>query len=139
MLRNLFAPAARRSKPRSRRSLSFESLEERQLFAGITYDPGTGTVDVTGSNGDDSAFIETLSPNAIRVRLVTPGGTLQQDYNAPDVNLVRFYGLDGTLRANNAPDMETLCVEIKRAEEVMAAENHEWLISLSFRELELPA
>jgi hypothetical protein len=42
-------------------------------------------------------------------------------------------------RARRATTIETLAKEICIAEELMAAENHEWVVSLKFRELVLPA
>jgi hypothetical protein len=42
-------------------------------------------------------------------------------------------------RARRTTTIETLAKEICIAEELMAAENHEWVVSLKFRELVLPA
>lgn len=42
-------------------------------------------------------------------------------------------------RARHATTVEALAAEIGLAEEMMAAENHEWVVSLKFRELVLPA
>jgi hypothetical protein len=40
---------------------------------------------------------------------------------------------------SKAGDIETLAHYVRQAEEIMASENHEWLASLSFRKLVLPA
>jgi hypothetical protein len=42
-------------------------------------------------------------------------------------------------RADRASSLDELRAQVARAEEVMATENLEWWVSLSFRELELPA
>ncbi len=42
-------------------------------------------------------------------------------------------------RAGRADTLDALAAEICMAEEIMAAENHEWVVSLKFRDLVLPA
>ena len=80
--------------------LSLESLEPRVMLAGISFDAGTGTVLMDGTNGNDTATVTDLGNGQLQVAL---SGFATQQYSTSSVNLLRFIGKNGNdLLTNNS-------------------------------------
>ena len=81
-----------RSRRNSGRNLDFQSLEPKQLLAGISFDSGTGVVTVDGSNAADAVRVEVKSPTQIEVVF---NGVGRQSFDKSDVTEVVFMGRSG--------------------------------------------
>ncbi len=81
----------------------YAALEARQLLAGITFDEVTGTIEIEGSNGDDSALVQEVDATTLSVDLT---GFDQQLFAIEDVNLIRFRGLAGNDRFENRTQID---------------------------------
>ena len=85
---------ARRSPRRSQRNRSateYQTLEPKNLLAGISYDAGTKTLLVEGGSGNDVATIS-QSGNTVTASLT---GFADRSYNANSITRIRFFGRSG--------------------------------------------
>lgn len=81
----------KRCKRRSN-NLMYQTLEPKNLLAGIAFDSITGVITVEGRNVDDAVHISNSANNQIRVAM---GGVGSQTFVASQVNSIEFYGRNG--------------------------------------------
>jgi Ca2+-binding RTX toxin-like protein len=89
------AKARKVRKTRQTRRLGFQSLEGRELMAGITYNASTDTVTIDGGSGRDVAEVERLTGNRVKVTLGSQSRIFDQDFASEKVSLIRFNGNAG--------------------------------------------
>jgi Ca2+-binding RTX toxin-like protein len=96
-----------RKRSRSVRAsrLQFESLEERNLLAGIFFDSGTGEVTIGGSESADTASFVSTNATTYRASLT---GSPNQTFSTSEVTKVIFVGLGGDDIFVNTTSVETL-------------------------------
>jgi len=70
----------------------YEKLEQKQVLAGIAFDPIDGIVTITGTAANDISIVSLLSDTEVRVTLA---GHPRKDLPLADVNRIVFYGLEG--------------------------------------------
>ena len=98
--------ALRSRKSGSRRNLlGFESLEPRQLLAGIFFDSGSGEVTVAGNSLPNIGSFQQINPTTVRASLV---GFVSQDYPLSSVNKIVFIGFGGDDQFTNSTSIEGL-------------------------------
>lgn len=85
--------------------LHFESLESRQLLAGISFDAGTGEVTVFGDSGANIGLFKQINSTTYRASL---SGIALVDYNVSDVNKITFIGFGGDDQFTNSTGVEGL-------------------------------
>ncbi len=86
-------------------SLSFQSLEPRQLLAGIFFDSGTGVVTVSGDQFANIGEFEQVSATVVRASL---NGFPSQDFTASDVSEIVFIGFGGDDQFTNGTAIDSL-------------------------------
>jgi uncharacterized protein YkwD len=89
-------PARHSKSKRKLDRLNFESLESRQLLAGITFQQGVVTIE--GSPAKDSAVVDALDGGRLRVTL---NRNLVREYTASQVTKIVFYGREGNDQFRN--------------------------------------
>ena len=96
--------AERRKRCSRSGCLSFDSLEQRHLLAGIFFDSGTGEITIGGSNSNDSSVFSQVGSNY----QATLTGFTAETFPVADVTKVTFIGLGGNDVFNNTTGVETL-------------------------------
>jgi Ca2+-binding RTX toxin-like protein len=81
-----------RKKVVVRSQYGYESLEQRRVLAGISFDLGSGFITITGSSGNDASVVSHTSPTQIQVALT---GFAPQTFTASQVNRIYFIGMEG--------------------------------------------
>ncbi len=95
----------RASSQRSGNRLAFESLEPRQLLAGIFFDSPSGTVTVAGGSGNDGGSFLQVDSTTFRATL---SGVGHRDFTVADVDRIIFIGFGGDDAFNNGTNVEGL-------------------------------
>ena len=70
-------------------SLSFTTLEDRNMLATIVFDAGAGEVTIFGTTGNDSVFVNNVGSNGISV---SASGAQTQQFDITNVNEITFFG-----------------------------------------------
>ena len=84
---NLFAKKSRmRPRCQTRRSLRLEPMENRRLLA-VTYDSGTGDIDIDGGSGADTYTIRVDPSDSSRIEIIENGSSTTGALSTFDGNL----------------------------------------------------
>jgi Calpain family cysteine protease/RTX calcium-binding nonapeptide repeat (4 copies) len=103
------APRLRSMRPDSRSTLSFESLEKRQLLAAaISYDASADIITITGSGIADNAFVNYVAGGISVITWDVSSSNQRTTSLSEPVKEIRFYGNAGNDWFQNDTSIKTV-------------------------------